>query len=963
MFVWGWAGSQTVRARIIDKDGGFTEYTTAVTIANVNPTATFPSTRTVDEGSSSSFAFTAPSDPSTADTSAGFHYAYACDGGSLESATYTGSGTSATKECTFADDGTHTVRARIIDKDGGFTEYTTDVTVDNVAPTAELGNDGPVDEGSPATVSFSAQSDPSTADTSAGFHYAYACDGGSLESATYAGSGTSASKECTFDDDGTHTVRARIIDKDGGFTEYTTAVTVENVAPTATFPSTRTVNEGSSSSFAFTAPSDPSEADTEAGFHYAYACDGGSLESATYAGSGTSASKECTFADDGTHTVRARIIDKDGGFTEYTTAVTVENVAPTATFPSTRTVNEGSSSSFAFTAPSDPSEADTEAGFHYAYARDGASLESATYAGAGTSASKECTFDDDGTHTVRARIIDKDGGFTEYTTAVTVENVAPTATFPSTRTVNEGSSSSFAFTSPSDPSTADTSAGFHYAFSCSGASLDGATYAGSGTSATTNCSFGDGPGSQTVRARIIDKDGGFTEYTTAVTILNVDPTAELGNDGPVDEGSAATISFTNQSDPSAADTSAGFHYAFSCTNGSLAGETYASSGTPSSRNCTFGDDGTRTVRARIIDKNNGFTEYTTEVTVDNVNPTASNASFTLNPVTGTATAGFDFSDVGWLDTHGSSFFTWSHLAGNQSASLSDTENNAPDATGHASDTQTLDPGCYDLTVTGTAKDDNGGQSAALPIYSNSAASVYGKGFRPPIMDNERNIAKYGNVVPVKVVLTNTCTGATVTNVPLFITVHLGTGGEAFDETSLITESVSAADTGNQMRTADGMYIYNLSTKTLIQGKDYAIRIRPNTATAPWILQAVLYPKRVRPRGRGSAYALPPRIRLGNREQPARRYAELHLGVLADVVAVDLHREGAIVDRLDAGPGELEQRRHLAVAHHGAGAARQQARDQRRQLQRGRPLQHGRPTASPSRGRRARPPGSGACGSR
>ena len=31
----------------------------------------------------------------------------------------------------------------------------------------------------------------------------------------------------------------------------------------------------------------------------------------------------------------------------------------------------------------------------------------------------------------------------------------------------------------------------------------------------------DGPGSRTVHGRITDKDGGFTDYTTTITILNV----------------------------------------------------------------------------------------------------------------------------------------------------------------------------------------------------------------------------------------------------------------------------------------------------------------------------------------------------------------------------------------------------------------------------------------------------------
>jgi hypothetical protein len=180
--------------------------------------------------------------------------------------------------------------------------------------------------------------------------------------------------------------------------------------------------------------------------------------------------------------------------------------------------------------------------------------------------------------------------------------------------------------------------------------------------------------------------------------------------------------------------------------------------------------------------------------------------------------------------------------GNRFATVTE-ENLEPNATGHASDTRTLGVGCHNLTVTGTAKDDDNGQSAPLAIHSNSTTSVAGRAFRPPIMDNERNIAKYGNVVPVKVVLTNSCTGATVTNVPLFITIAKGVGDEAIEDTNLIAESVSAADSGSQMRTADGMYIYNLTTKSLQQNTNYTIRIRPYSTASPYILQAVLYPKK------------------------------------------------------------------------------------------------------------------------
>src|SRR5207247_5609336 len=102
------------------------------------------------------------------------------------------------------------------------------VTVANVAPTATLGNGGPVDEGSPVSISFTAQFDPSPTDTTAGLRYAYSCTNGDLSTSTYALASTSASTDCTFPDGpATKTVKARIIDKDGGSSQYTTNVRSE----------------------------------------------------------------------------------------------------------------------------------------------------------------------------------------------------------------------------------------------------------------------------------------------------------------------------------------------------------------------------------------------------------------------------------------------------------------------------------------------------------------------------------------------------------------------------------------------------------------------------------------------------------------------------------------------------------------------------------------------------------------
>jgi hypothetical protein len=133
---------------------------------------------------------------------------------------------------TYDDNGSYTVTVKVTDKDSASDSKTFKVDVANVAPTADLANDGPVNEGSPVTVKFDNQHDASSADTSAGFHYAFDCNGGSLAGATYGGSGTSASTSCTFNDNGTYPVTGRIIDKDGGATEYTTNTRARRTAST-----------------------------------------------------------------------------------------------------------------------------------------------------------------------------------------------------------------------------------------------------------------------------------------------------------------------------------------------------------------------------------------------------------------------------------------------------------------------------------------------------------------------------------------------------------------------------------------------------------------------------------------------------------------------------------------------------------------------------------------------------------
>ncbi|MGH3086179.1 MAG: hypothetical protein ACRDSJ_02525, partial [Rubrobacteraceae bacterium] len=237
----------------------------------------------------------------------------------------------------------------------------------------------------------------------------------------------------------------------------------------------------------------------------------------------------------------------------------------------------------------------------------------------------ECRFaDGPASSTISASATDSDGatGNTATMTAQ-VENHLPTATLNAPTSINEGGTATVTFTNQNDVQ-ADRNAGFRYAFACNGASLDGATYDNSGTGTSTTCAYGDNgpmtdkgtPSPYTVRARIIDKDDGFTEYTKNITVNNVAPTATLEAPNPVRQGDNFTVSLTNVFDPSSADRQS-LTYAFDCGDGSG----YGAATGQASRSCLALDKPTMTIKGKVMDKDGGVNEYTREISVNNIAPT------------------------------------------------------------------------------------------------------------------------------------------------------------------------------------------------------------------------------------------------------------------------------------------------------------------------------------------------------
>ena len=85
------------------------------------------------------------------------------------------------------------------------------------------------------------------------------------------------------------------------------------------------LNEGSQTVLTFSDPYDPSSSDTAAGFFYAYDCDGDEIFEAENM---VEATFTCSYPDNGSFLAGGEIMDKDGGYNEYSTLVTVLNLAP-----------------------------------------------------------------------------------------------------------------------------------------------------------------------------------------------------------------------------------------------------------------------------------------------------------------------------------------------------------------------------------------------------------------------------------------------------------------------------------------------------------------------------------------------------------------------------------------------------------------------------------------------------------
>ncbi|MBL8434088.1 MAG: cadherin-like domain-containing protein, partial [Zoogloea sp.] len=152
-----------------------------------------------------------------------------------------------------------------------------------------------------------------------------------------------------------------------------------------------------------------------------------------------------------------------------------------------------------------------------------------------------------GNATITVSTTDEDGSFTLGTQAVTIDNVAPTASVSGAATVAEGSLYTLSVGPITDPG-ADTRSGYTIAWG--DGSTDSFTAAEwTAAAGSFTHTYADGPGNATITVSTTDEDGATVLGTQAVTIDNVAPTVAASGAANATVGVAYTLALANYLDP------------------------------------------------------------------------------------------------------------------------------------------------------------------------------------------------------------------------------------------------------------------------------------------------------------------------------------------------------------------------------------------------------------------------------
>ncbi|MCE2726419.1 MAG: cadherin domain-containing protein [Planctomycetaceae bacterium] len=578
----------TVRVRSTDANGLFTEKSFLITVTNVNeaPTDISLSGSTVAENTASgtTVGTLATMDVDTGDT---FTYTLVAGTGDTNNAAFAidGSTLKSAASFDFETKSSYTVRVRVTDANGLFTEKSFVITVTNVneAPTDVTLSGSTVAENaaSGTTVGTLATTDVDSGDTST---YTLVAGTGDTDNGSFSIDGGTLKTAASFDFEtkGSYTVRVRSTDADGLFTEKSFVITVTNVneAPTGVTLSGSTIAENAASGttvgslltttesvFAIAVtnvnegPADivltgntvaenttsgtvvgslaTTDVDVGDTFTYTLVSGTGDTDNGSFSidGGTLKTTASFNFETKSSYTVRIRSTDANGLFTEKSFVITVTNVneAPTGVTLSGSTIAENAASG---TTVGSLLTTDIDAGDTFTYT---------LVSGAGDTDNAAFTIDDGvlktaasfdfetkDTYTVLVRSTDANGLTTEKPFMISVTNVneAPSQISLTNATIAENAVSG---TTVGTLATTDVDAGdtFTYMLVSGSGDADNVFFVIDGNTLKTAASFDfEAKNAYSVRVRSTDADGLFTETSFAITVTNVNEPATIGLPDP-----------------------------------------------------------------------------------------------------------------------------------------------------------------------------------------------------------------------------------------------------------------------------------------------------------------------------------------------------------------------------------------------------------------------------------------------
>ncbi|MDB5324710.1 MAG: non-specific endonuclease, partial [Phycisphaerales bacterium] len=711
------SGTRQIALRVVDNNGAISPVSTAtINIADVAPTITLTAPTTADEASPVAIAWS-HTDPGLSDTVT----AWDIDWGDDTSSTYAGTATAATH--TYDENGSYTMTLTATQADAT-TSLTHAITVNNVTPIVNITTPyATIDEGEMAQIGFTSPNRGGTLD-------GWAIDWGDGQTEALSASRSVAAHFYT--DSGNYTATVTAQEPDGGSGSSTIALTVNNVAATITqtgVPSTGT--EGTSITVGSTV-TDPGQDDTHT---YGWTVYRNGTQFSLPGGTTLNASSfTFTPTDNGSYVTRLSVMDDEGAVaTVNSTAIIVGNVNPTASITGTPvgSINEGDLVSLT-AVPADVGSEDT---FSYTWS---VTKDSATFALPFATATSNATFNftptDDGSYVATVIVADDDlGTVSVSTTAITVDNVAPTATVTGEPSSSPEGTAITLGAHPLDAGTADT---FTYSWSVE---KDGNPY-NVGVSPINQAAFTFTPtdnGDYVATVIVTDDDGDFVSTSSAtIPVTNVAPTATILGDTAGDEGSGLNFSVA-PADVGALDTT--FTHAWSVTKG---GNSYVTNlGATNTSNFTFTpvDDGAYAVTVVTTDKDGDSVSKSVNVTVANVKPVAAiTGAPSTSPEATQISLGSTVTDAGVNDTFS---YAWSVAKGSNAYNV-----------GNAVTTNSTfaftpgDNGTYVVTLVVT---DNGGQTRTISTSAitvtnvNPTVSVSGEPVAPITEGGQVDLAAAG----------------------------------------------------------------------------------------------------------------------------------------------------------------------------------------------------------------------------